>query len=388
MDEITRRRLLGLLAGGGAAALAGCSARDPRDRPAASASPVAARAEPVDPTGGDAILAVEPLTTPWQTRDPFLFCMHHDDRYPPGNPQMGPAASLAGHQMGRDFAGVDGWRMYHGRAVPGFPRHPHRGFETVTIVREGLLDHSDSLGATARYGEGDVQWLTAGGGIQHAEMFPLLDDGSPNPLELFQIWLNLPAAEKMVEAHFSMLWKPAIPTRVVQDGAGRSTRVTVVAGAYDGSRAPAPPPHSWASQAGSHVAMWSLRLDPGARFVLPAGPDGATRSLYFFEGREMTVGGRRIPGGRHLAVHPGSDIALQAGDDVAELLMLQGMPIGEPVARHGPFVMNSPGEIRQAYADYQRTQFGGWPWASDEHVQDRTEGRFARRPDGGIERPS
>ena len=123
--------------------------------------------------GDDAIVAVTPLGFPWPTHDPFLFCVHHDDPYPAGNERLGPAASLAGRNLGQDFEGKDGWRMYHGEVVPGFPQHPHRGFETVTVVRRGLLDHSDSLGATARYGDGDVQWLTAGGGIVHAEMFPL-----------------------------------------------------------------------------------------------------------------------------------------------------------------------------------------------------------------------
>ena len=87
---------------------------------------------------------VAPLGFPWQTPDPFLFCVHHDDAYPAGNAELGPAASLAGRNIGSDFAGKDGWRMYHGDVVPGFPQHPHRGFETVTVVRRGLLDHSDS----------------------------------------------------------------------------------------------------------------------------------------------------------------------------------------------------------------------------------------------------
>lgn len=133
------------------------------------------------------ILAVRPLGFPWETADPFLFCVHHDDAYPKGNAQFGPAESLAGRNIGQDFAGKDGWRMYHGDVVPGFPQHPHRGFETVTIVRQGFIDHSDSLGAKARFGRGDTQWLTAGKGIVHSEMFPLLEREKANPVELFQI---------------------------------------------------------------------------------------------------------------------------------------------------------------------------------------------------------
>ena len=107
------------------------------------------------------VLSIAPLGFPWATIDPFLFCVHHDDRYPKANDRW--AGGVAGRpQLGQDFAGKDGWRMYHGSTVPGFPPHPHRGFETVTIVRRGLIDHSDSLGAAARFGRGDVQWLTAG----------------------------------------------------------------------------------------------------------------------------------------------------------------------------------------------------------------------------------
>ena len=120
--------------------------------------------------------------------------------------------------------------MYHGDTVPGFPAHPHRGFETVTIVRQGLIDHADSLGAAARFGQGDVQWLTAGKGIVHAEMFPLLETESPNPVELFQIWLNLPARSKMAEPHFKMIWAAEVPRVHAVDDAGRATDVAVVAG--------------------------------------------------------------------------------------------------------------------------------------------------------------
>src|SRR5262249_42662890 len=156
----------------------------------------------VEPT----VVQTVPLDFRWPTVDPFLFCVHHLDAYPAGNAALGPDASLAGRQLGQDFEGVDGWRMYHGQGVPGFPQHPHRGFDTVTDVRRATIDHADSIGAAARYGEGDVQWLTAGRGVVHSETFPLLDQGGPNPLELFQIWLNLPAADKMAEPHFTMLW--------------------------------------------------------------------------------------------------------------------------------------------------------------------------------------
>ncbi|HEX8106471.1 MAG TPA: pirin family protein, partial [Kofleriaceae bacterium] len=209
--------------------------------------------------GDSDILSVAPLGFQWPTLDPFLFCVHHDDAYPAGNEQLGPAASLDGRDLGMDFAGKDGWRMYHGTTVPGFPQHPHRGFETVTIVRRGLIDHSDSLGATARFGRGDVQWLTAGKGISHCEMFPLLDPAGPNPVELFQIWLNLPRRDKLVAPYFTMLWDRTIP-RIEAPG----VLVRAIAGALGDATPPSPPPSSWASRGEADVAIWTLHLQPGA----------------------------------------------------------------------------------------------------------------------------
>ncbi len=310
------------------------------------------------------ILRAADLPFVWPTLDPFLFCVHHDDAYPAGNDALGPAASLAGRRMGMDFEGIDGWRMYHGDVVPGFPAHPHRGFETVTLVRRGRIDHADSLGATGRFGGGDAQWMTAGAGIVHSEMFPLLKDDAPNPCELFQIWLNLPAADKLVEPHYTMLWAEDIP--VVEPAAG--VTVTVVAGTLDGASPPSPPPSSWASDPAHAVAIWTIRLAPGAAWTAPPSPDGANRRLYLFEGDLI-------------ASEP-----LTAGPDGAELLLLQGRPIGEPVAHHGPFVMNTRAELVQAFADYQRTGFGGWPWDRPDPVHARTAGRFAHHADGTEER--
>jgi len=322
---------------------------------------------------------------PWPTLDPFLFAVHHDDAYPAGNEHLGPAASLDGRDLGMDFAGKDGWRMYHGETVPGFPGHPHRGFETVTIVRNGLIDHHDSLGAAARFGRGDVQWLTAGKGIVHSEMFPLLERGGPNPAELFQIWLNLPKANKMVNPYFSMMWSDAIPHHVHRDANGRTTDVTVVAGAIGETKAPAPPPDSWASRADADVAIWTIKMEPGATWTMPAAATAtANRVLYVF------IGGVKIDGGAEITrsgvlLRANAAATIEAGDTAVDILVLQGKPIGEPVVQHGPFVMNTRQEIQQAFVDYQRTRFGGWPWDADAPVLPREQGRFARHPDGRVE---
>lgn len=334
----------------------------------------------------NAIIAIMPLGFPWKTVDPFLFCVHHVDAYPAGNEKMGPAVSLEGRALGEDFEGKEGWRMYHGEEVPGFPHHPHRGFETVTIVRRGLIDHSDSLGAAARYGQGDVQWLTAGKGVNHAEMFPLVEREQPNPLELFQIWLNLPSVSKLAEPHFTMFWNDDIPRYAARDENGKGIEVTVVAGSLAGKPALQPPPESWASRPDSDVAIWIVRLDPGARWALPPAMSGTNRTLYFFRGSSLRIEGREIPPYNGVRLQPDVEVMLENGPEETELLLLQGRPIGEPVAQYGPFVMNTEDEIRQAFADYRRTQFGGWPWPSDAPVHAR-EGRFARHADGRVERP-
>lgn len=330
----------------------------------------------------DPVLELSELSMPWVGRDPFIMTVHHMDQYPAGNEVQGPAASLGGRQLGADFSYQDGWSMYHGIRVPGFPQHPHRGFETVTVVRRGYVDHSDSLGATARYGEGDTQWLTTGSGIQHSEMFPLVNTQDSNTLELFQIWLNLPPQHKMVPAHFGMLWSEEIPTVVAEGGL---VTVDVIAGSLDGHTAPPPPPDSWASQPGSDLSIWLIRLAPGARWELPPAPTGVDRVLHFFLGSDITVGTARI--GPKVGVRLRDDVATPIVNhgDPAEFLLLGGRPIGAPVVQLGPFVMNTPEEIEQALSDYRRTQFGGWPWPHREPVHPREAGRFAIHADGQVE---
>lgn len=331
------------------------------------------------------VLEIVPLATQWPTIDPFLFCAHHLDDYPAGDDRHGPAATLAGRNIGQDFAGVDGWNMYHGSSVPGFPQHPHRGFETISVVRQGLMDHSDSLGSTARFGAGDVQWMTAGAGIVHCEMFPLLNQDSGNPLEMFQVWLNLPRAQKMVEPYFTMLWSEDIP-RVHVPG----VEITIASGRIGDYVPPAPPPDSWASRPDSDVAVWHLRFDAGARFTLPPAAYADTgRVLYIYRGAGLTIDGQAIDArnGVVLKADEAVEIIAAPGSET-DCVMLQGRPIGEPVAQYGPFVLNDRAGIEQAFRDYERTRFGGWPWPTDDPVHGSDPTRFARHVDGRVETPS
>lgn len=335
----------------------------------------------------DTILESASLQTPWQTANPFLFCMHHDDRYPPGNEEMGPDASLEGRNLGNDFSGKDGWSMYHGRTVPGFPRHPHRGFETITIARNGFIDHADSLGATARFGEGDVQWMTAGNGIVHSEAFPLLDRENPNHTELLQIWLNLPREAKDKDAYFTMFWNEQIPRRNFEDDQGRCTEVAVIAGEFDGAKPLAPPPTSWASHDEADVAVWTVTMEAGADWTLPSADAETNRALYFFEGDTCQVAGEPVEVGRAVELQSDRACEIVNGDETGEFLVLQGRPIEEPVVQQGPFVMNSRGGIRDTMLEYQRDGFGGWSWDEDGLVHPRDAGRFAIHIDGTEERP-
>lgn len=320
---------------------------------------------------------------PWQTQDPFLFCAHHRDEYPEGDDGMGVRSEdLHGRNMGNDFVIKDGYRMYHGSKVPGFPYHPHRGFETITINKEGYVDHSDSLGAAGRFGAGDVQWMTAGKGVLHSEMFPLIEEEKDNPLEIFQIWLNLPKASKFVEPHFKMLWSDMVPVVSIEDDQKRVTTIDVVAGELNGTKAAAPTPDSWAANPDNGVMVLTVRMDAHAQWTLPSTDVKVSRTIYFYRGADLTVDGTKMSEYHLAEVNANEDVDIANGGAEGYLLVLQGRPIGEPVAQHGPFVMNTQQEIFDAFEEYRKTQFGGWPWPMQEQVHDRDKGRFALHADG------
>ena len=328
-----------------------------------------------DDAGASAVIqkahAVQ-IPTPMATRDPFLFCVYHRDEYPAGDEKM--RAPRRGN--GADFDPRAPYRMYHGRdGFAGFPSHPHRGFETITATMKGTIDHADSQGCAGRYGDGDLQYMTAGAGIVHGEMFPLRRADGPNTLQLFQIWLNLPAKDKMVEPAFVMHWSEDVKKKTY-DG----VEVTIWTGEYDGVNALKPTPNSWAANPENDVGVYLLRIQPGASFTLnPAkGGTSTNRSLYFVEGASVEVCGQLLDQKAVLDVDASRDVPLTNNSDVEIIvLVLQGKPIGEPVAQHGPFVMNSRQEIEQAFADYRSTRFGGWPWDDDAVVFPREKGRFA-----------
>jgi len=328
------------------------------------------------------ILNIQPLGFTWQTNNPFLFCVHHLDNFPPGNDQLGPNASLEGRNLGQDFTLKDGWRMYHGETIPGFPAHPHRGFETVTVVLRGFVDHSDSHGAAGRYGNGDVQWMTAGSGLQHSEMFPLLNKTGNNPCELFQIWLNLPKSNKFCKPYFKMLWNEEIPFYKEQDDKGKSIEVRIIAGGIRDVTAPPPAPDSWAADEKNEVAIWLIRLEGNAVWKLPPASFGINRSLYFYKGSSLEIAGINLEPYHSVDLLADQNVSIKNGETDAFILLLQGKPIDEPVVQYGPFVMNSREEIQQAFDDFRKTQFGGWPWKRYDNVHPKDKGRFAKYSDG------
>ena len=318
-----------------------------------------------------------PQDGPWPTKDPFLFCVHHKDNYPNANNKMGPNASLDNRNIGNDFSNSNGWSMYHGSVIPGFPRHPHRGFETVTIVEKGIIDHSDSLGFSARYGDGDVQWLTAGDGIQHSEMFPLFNKGDNNPIDFFQIWINLEAKKKRVKPNFSMFWKDEIPKIITIDKNNIETEILLIAGEYSSKQAPKSPPDSWASNNENNVNIWKIKMNGKAQWELPKVEKQIIRTLYIYHGSGVIINGQTIESGNMIDINTSENILISELNSGTELLLLQAKPIQEPIVKYGPFVMNTKAEIQEAFDDYQATGFGHWTWADDDPIHGTEYKKFA-----------
>ena len=227
----------------------------------------------------------------------------------------------------------------------GVGEHPHRGFETVTLVYEGEVEHRDSGGNAGRIGPGDVQWMTAASGIIHEEMHSKDFQARGGPFEVVQLWVNLPKASKMAPAAYQTLTHASIPVVELANGAGS---VRVIAGQFQGARAPA--------RTFTPVNLWDLRLRGGSTVDLTV-PEGNTTALFVLKGH-VTVNGTHSARDAELVTFErhGDAIRLEAQADTT-VLLLSGEPIEEPIVGYGPFVMNSREEIEQAIRDLQNGTF-------------------------------
>lgn len=321
-----------------------------------------------------------PVNGPMPIRNPFIMGVHHYDKYPEGNENLGPKADLSGRRIGNDFDPNEDWRMYHGTKIPGFPHHPHRGFEICSIVAEGYADHFDSKGTKGRYGDGDIQLMSAGEGVLHSEMFPLIYDDKENPLRLFQIWINLPSINKLTPPDYKMIWKEDVPTKEYQDENGNKVTLKVIIGEYEGLKATEPLKNSWAKDPNHHMGIALVDLEPNASFKLSAISSTLNRFVLFYDGDgEIQVDEATIKVNHLLDLNGNEEIKLINGLSKSKIIILEGEPINEPVAAYGPFVMNTELELQEAFAEYQRTEFGGWPWGNREEdlVLPKDAGRFA-----------
>ncbi|MCH8498638.1 MAG: pirin family protein [Marinobacter sp.] len=230
--------------------------------------------------------------------------------------------------------------------IRGVGQHPHRGFETVTLVYQGELEHRDTSGAGGLIGEGDVQWMTAGAGIVHEEFHSRRFAERGGPLEMVQLWINLPARDKGTPAAYQTLLRNNIPTVTLGDSDGY---LRVVAGDYLGVVGPA--------RTFTAINVWDLYLEPGAKLDLPI-PAGHTALLVVLMGT-VHLNGSEVLRDAELArlAREGKDITIETNNR-AHLLLLSGEPINEPVAGQGPFVMNTQEEIQQAIMDFRDGKFG------------------------------
>jgi quercetin 2,3-dioxygenase len=265
---------------------------------------------------GEGMLVTRPFPTAQLDRiDPFLLL----DR-------MGPAIHGPGE-------------------AKGAPDHPHRGFETVTYVLEGAIEHGDSQGNRGSIGAGDVQWMTAGSGVIHSEMPSAEIRRNGERMHGFQLWVNLPRRDKLMKPRYQELRASEIPTAKSADG---KVAVTVIAGESLGTRA--------TIDTRTPIIYLHVRLAAGARFTqsIPA----TYNAFAFVIGGEATFGDQSARNNDMVLFDRDGDEVSIVSERGAELLLIAGVPLNEPVARYGPFVMNTPGEIRQAFIDYQSGRFG------------------------------
>ena len=334
------------------------------------------------------VIKAQYLKLHWDTEDPFVFASHHTDDYPKGNAQQAPPLQeIGGRNLGRDYTKRFGFRMYHGKVVPGFPMHAHWGYETVTVPETGFIDHFDSLGNQGRYGFGDVQWVSAGSMYLHDEMYPLAYDDRPNPNDITQIMINLPLKDKGTAPEVRMMWSEDIPLVRRKDDNGKEYSVKVIAGSFDGADAPPPNEVSWAADKEHHVRILLIRMSPGSKITLPAVSSTLGRNLYFVDGGTVMFGGMEYEPLQRFKLKGNEDVTITNGDREGTYWLLEGEPIGEKMSSFGPVILDNDKKVREALNHIRKNEFDSWPWDLIDKFHPKGTERFIRFSDGREERP-
>jgi redox-sensitive bicupin YhaK (pirin superfamily) len=231
----------------------------------------------------------------------------------------------------------------------GVGQHPHRGFETVTIVYQGELEHRDSTGSGGLIGPGDVQWMTAASGILHEEFHSATFTEQGGTLEMVQLWVNLPARDKLAAPGYQTILDQDIPVVPLDDGAGS---LRLIAGEFAGQQGPA---HTFTA-----MDVWDIRLNADKPLALPV-TEGRSTALIVLRGTVLVNGSQLVREAQMVLLDRAGDELLLEANNQALVLLLSGEPIDEPVVGYGPFVMNSQAEIAQAVKDFQSGSFGQLP---------------------------
>jgi len=334
------------------------------------------------------VIKTQYLKLHWDTEDPFVFASHHTDEYPKGNAQQAPPLrEISGRNLGRDYKKALGFRMYHGKVVPGFPMHAHWGYETVTIPEMGFIDHFDSLGNQGRYGFGDVQWVSAGSMYLHDEMYPLAYDDRPNPNNITQIMINLPLKDKGSDPEVRMMWSENIPQINRKDENGREYSVKVIAGNYDGKEALSPNEVSWAADKAHNVRILLMKMSPGSEITLSSVSQTVNRNLYFIEGSTVKLGQEEYETSQRFKLDGNADVVIINGDSEGTYWLLEGEPICEKMSSFGPVILDKDKSVRDAMNFIREKEYESWPWDLVDKFHPKGTERFIRFSDGREERP-
>ena len=318
----------------------------------------------------------------WDLEDPFIFASHHFDLYPKGNiRQAPPRDEIDKKDLGNDYHGLFGYRLYTSKLTPGFQLHTHWGYETVTYVPQGYVDHFDSKGNQGRYGFGDMQWITAGGMYSHCEMYPLAHQDRENPQMVTQIMLNLPLSEKNTEPEVHTVWQEDL-TEFEEDGC----TFTLLAGSFRGRTATVPSKRSWAADPAHHVLILRVLMEPGSTFTLEP-TEAAHRNVYITEER-ASVAGKEYHENTRLKLRADASAEITMGEKGSEIWVLEGDPIGEKQSRWGPVVLGSDKEVIDANNTIREKEAADWKWEYVNQKQPLGTERFYRSADGTESRPT